>query len=60
MAGIGKKTASPAAAGGAAADTLESLKSRFREVLGEIRAVLAGRKDRNDLKDEEKRQLRTK
>lgn len=60
MARIGKNTAAPDEVGGAAADTIEALKKRLGSVLGEIRTVLAGRKDKNDLRDEERQTLRAK
>ncbi len=55
MAGIGRASA----AGTAKKDTVDELEREFNEATARIRAILNGRKDRSDLKDEERRTLRT-
>ncbi|MBP3370045.1 MAG: ATP-binding protein [Clostridia bacterium] len=40
-------------------DTIDSLKQKYENVKNTIRAILNGRQDKKDLKDEEKRELRT-
>ncbi len=61
MAGIGKNAGKPnSAAPAGKADTIESLEKNFSVVVGEIRGILNGRKDKNDLRDEERRILRAK
>ena len=52
MAGIGKNAGKPnSAAPAGKADTIESLEKNFSVVVGEIRGILNGRKDKNDLRD---------
>lgn len=38
---------------------LEQLEAEFNETIARIRRILAGKKDRNELRDEDRRRLRT-
>ncbi len=58
MAGLGKNV--PPKAAGKGADTIDSLKKNLGTLLSEIRTILAGRKDKNDLREEERQALRAK
>ena len=53
MAGIGKAAASDAQ------QSIEELEKQFNECTGKIRTLLAGKKDKRDLDDGVKRNLRT-
>lgn len=56
--GIGK-SASAAAEANQDHDSLEELKRQYEEAKNSIRKVLNGRKDKRDIRDEEKNELRT-
>ncbi len=53
------KVNSPAASPSAGNDSIDGLKRKYEEVKNEIRAILGGRKDKRDIRDEEKSELRS-
>jgi len=56
--GIGK-ISTPAADSGAKHDSIEEIRQKYETVKNEIRRILNGRKDKRDIRDEEKAELRT-
>ena len=53
------KVGAPAANANPGHDTIDELKQKYEDVKNEIRRILNGRKDKKDIRDEEKAELRT-